>query len=38
MRQTAGAIPEHAADHMNDTLFQRLYNWLQAGADPEGGC
>jgi mono/diheme cytochrome c family protein len=38
MRQTAGTIPEHAADHMNDTLFQRLYNWLQAGADPEGGC
>lgn len=38
MRQTAGTIPEHAADHMNDPLFQRLYNWLQAGADPEGGC
>jgi mono/diheme cytochrome c family protein len=38
MRQTAAAIPEHAAEQMDDTLFQRLYNWLQAGADPEGGC
>jgi mono/diheme cytochrome c family protein len=38
MRQTADAIPEHAVEHMDDALFQRLYNWLQAGADPEGGC
>jgi mono/diheme cytochrome c family protein len=38
MRQTADTIPEHAATHMDDTLLQRLYNWLQAGADPAGGC
>ncbi len=38
MRQTAGDIPEHAAKHMDDNLFQRLYHWLQAGANPEGGC
>lgn len=38
MRQTAATIPEHAPEQMDDTLFQRLYNWLQAGADPEGGC
>jgi cytochrome c553 len=38
MRQTANTIPEHTAEHMDDTLFQRLYNWLRAGADPEGGC
>jgi hypothetical protein len=38
MRQTADTIPEHAADHMDDGLFGRLYRWLQAGADPEGGC
>ncbi|GAB4453077.1 MAG: hypothetical protein Fur0044_48040 [Anaerolineae bacterium] len=38
MRQTSNTIPEHAAEHMDDTLFQRLYNWLQAGANPEDGC
>ncbi len=38
MRQTADTIPEHAAEHMDDTLFQRLYNWLQAGANPADGC
>ncbi|MFN8455893.1 MAG: hypothetical protein U0401_14710 [Anaerolineae bacterium] len=38
MRQTAATIPEHAPEQMNDSLFQRLYNWLQAGANPEGGC
>lgn len=38
MRHTASAIPQHSAEHMDDTLFQRLYNWLQAGANPEGGC
>jgi hypothetical protein len=38
MRQTADTIPEHGDDMMDDTLFWRLYNWLQAGADPAGGC
>jgi mono/diheme cytochrome c family protein len=38
MRHTATAIPQHSAEHMDDALFQRLYNWLQAGANPEGGC
>jgi len=38
MRQTADRIPEHAPDHMRDAVLQRLYNWLQAGADPKGGC
>ncbi len=38
MRQTSNQIPEHAAEHMDDALFQRLYNWLQAGANPGDGC
>jgi hypothetical protein len=38
MLRTAETIPEHTPQHMDDTLFQRLYNWLQAGADPEDGC
>lgn len=38
MRQTADTIPEHGEDVLDDTLFRRLYNWLQAGADPAGGC
>ncbi len=38
MRRTAATIPEHAAEHMDDALFRRLYNWLQAGADPDDGC
>lgn len=38
MRHTASAIPQHSAEHMDDTLFQRLYNWLRAGANPGDGC
>ncbi len=38
MRQTADQIPEHAQTYMRDTVLKRLYQWLQAGADPEGGC
>jgi mono/diheme cytochrome c family protein len=38
MRQTAATIPEHAVEQMNDTLFQRLFKWLQAGANPGDGC
>jgi mono/diheme cytochrome c family protein len=38
MRQTGETIPEHTTKYMDDTLFQRLYNWLKAGANPEGGC
>jgi hypothetical protein len=38
MRQTDDTIPAHTVEYMDDTLFQRLYNWLQAGADPESGC
>ena len=37
MRQTAGEIPEHAQEFMRDTVLKRLYQWLQEGADPEGG-
>ena len=38
MRKSAGEIPEHAADYTTDPIFDRLYHWLQSGADPEGGC
>lgn len=38
MRKTADEIPEHAADYTTDPIFERLYHWLQSGADPEGGC
>lgn len=38
MRRTAATIPEHAASHMSDELLQRLYKWLQAGANPGDGC
>jgi mono/diheme cytochrome c family protein len=38
MRQTADQIPEHAQTYMRDTVLKRLYQWLQEGADPEGGC
>lgn len=38
MRQTAATIPEHAAEHMRDVILQRLYKWLQAGANPADGC
>jgi mono/diheme cytochrome c family protein len=38
MRQTADTIPAHAVENMDDTLFQRLYRWLQAGANLGDGC
>jgi mono/diheme cytochrome c family protein len=38
MRQTTDQIPEHAQTYMRDTVLRRLYQWLQEGADPEGGC
>jgi mono/diheme cytochrome c family protein len=38
MRRTAETIPAHAPENMDDGLFQRLYRWLQAGANPAGGC
>ena len=38
MRQTAGEIPEHAQEYMRDTVLKRLYQWLQEGANPDGGC
>ncbi|GAB4547686.1 MAG: hypothetical protein Kow0063_42410 [Anaerolineae bacterium] len=38
MRQTADTIPEHAPEHMRDVVLQRLYKWLQAGANPSDGC
>lgn len=38
MRQTADKIPEHAQSFMRDTVLKRLYEWLKAGANPEGGC
>ena len=38
MRQTADIIPEHAPEHIRDVVLQRLYKWLQAGANPGDGC
>jgi len=38
MRQTADEIPQHAQTFMRDTVLTRLYQWLQSGANPEGGC
>lgn len=38
MRQTADKIPEHDQSFMRDTVLKRLYEWLKAGANPEGGC
>lgn len=38
MRQTAATIPEHDQSFMRDTVLKRLYEWLKAGANPEGGC
>ena len=38
MRQTANEIPEHDQTYMRDTVLKRLYQWLQSGANPEGGC
>ena len=38
MRQTEAEIPQHAAEHIRDVVLKRLYNWLQAGANPNDGC
>ncbi|MCX6031904.1 MAG: c-type cytochrome [Chloroflexi bacterium] len=38
MRQNAGAIPGHADQVMDDATFQRLYQWLKQGANPNSGC
>ncbi len=38
MRQTAAEIPEHSADFIHDVVLKRLYQWLQQGAQPLGGC
>ena len=38
MRLTGDEIPQHQAEHIRDVMLQRLYNWLQAGANPQGGC
>ena len=38
MRQTESEIPQHAAEHIRDVVLQRLYKWLQAGANPQDGC
>lgn len=38
MRQTESEIPQHAAEHIRDVMLKRLYNWLQAGANPNDGC
>lgn len=38
MRRSAPAIPGHASQVMDDATFQRLYQWLKEGANPESGC
>ena len=38
LRNSADQIPEHAADYITDPVFERLYQWLQSGADPQAGC
>jgi len=38
MRRSVPAIPGHAGQVMDDATFQRLYQWLKAGANPESGC
>lgn len=38
MRRSAAAIKGHGADAMDDATFERLYQWLKAGADPDSGC
>ena len=38
MRGTANAVSEHGAQVMDDATFQRLYQWLKAGANPDSGC
>lgn len=38
MRLTGDEISQHQAEHIRDVVLQRLYNWLQAGASPQGGC
>ena len=38
MRQSAGLIPGHASQVMDDATLQRLYQWLRGGANPDSGC
>jgi mono/diheme cytochrome c family protein len=38
MRRSAPAIKGHSMDAMDDATFERLYQWLKAGADPDSGC
>jgi len=38
MRLTGDEIPQHRAEHIRDVVLKRLYQWLQAGANPQDGC
>ena len=38
MRQAAGDVPEHSLDNIDDTTFERLYRWLQAGCGYTEDC
>jgi cytochrome c5 len=38
MRRSAPAIQGHGTDVMDDATFERLYQWLKSGADPDSGC
>jgi len=38
MRLTGEEIPQHQAEFIRDVILKRLYNWLQSGADSQGGC
>lgn len=38
MRLTGDTIPQHQAEFIRDVVLKRLYQWLQAGANPQGGC
>ncbi len=38
MRLTGDEIPQHQAEYIRDVVLKRLYQWLQAGANPQGGC
>jgi mono/diheme cytochrome c family protein len=38
MRHSAGKIPAHSSQNIDDNTFQRLYQWLKEGANPDNGC
>lgn len=38
MRKGVDTIPGHTDSVMDDATFQRLYQWLKGGANPESGC